>query len=161
MNDADRRPTLTPIEVPIGDLPVTPPGGTPTELKQPLPPKRPIAADAALTFWERVRMAGHIIMKPDITDLTYGAQKMEQKHDWKSTVAGLIPAILLIVGQEVDLPDGWMTYITAAGLLGLGILSNSWGNFIKYLPALAERVFGDIAARRKNSNGTDPTQPSK
>lgn len=81
---------------------------------------------------------------------------MEKKHDIWSTLAGLIPGVLLIILELAEaLPDEWRTYITAGALIILGFLTNSWDRLLKFLPELVVTIIDRITGSRT----ADPEGP--
>lgn len=75
---------------------------------------------------------------------------MEKKHDIWSTLAGAIPGVLLIILELTgSLPDPWGTYLTGAGLIVLGILTNNWKRFLEFAPTLVARVVEQFTGSKK------------
>ena len=120
--------------------------GDPDEIrKSPNPIPR---YESQVTIWDRV---GAIFV--DVGDFA-----MEKKHDIWSTLAGAVPGLLLIVLEATDaLPDPWSTYIMAAGLIVLGILTNSWTRLFEFLPELIEKVVEQFTGSKK-SDTADPDE---
>lgn len=133
-----REPRLTrPDELPVDDERIS---------EQVRPHEWP---DYRMSFWERVRAAWHLITKPDPEHERKGMEKVEQKHDIWSTIAGFVASAMLLVAEFEGLGDRVKTYILAGGFIVLGFLTNNWAQLLRHLPILAKQVIIDLTGRVK------------